>query len=89
MEVNGKNEMKEIPIGLEQLEGEKLMTTSVPLKGSLDAKCTLQVVWSVCVYIHPIMIQIHPVFFFYPLSQIGLFWDSCQNDVVLYGLLPR
>ncbi len=44
MEVNGKKEMKEIPIGLEQLEGEKLMTTSVPLKGSLDAKCTLQVV---------------------------------------------
>ncbi len=37
-------------------------------------------VLEVCVHIHPIMIKIHPVFFFLnPLSQIRLFWDSCQE----------
>ncbi len=49
-----------------------------------EHKCVLEV----CVHIHPIMIKIHPVFFLNPLSQIKLFWDSCQNDVVLYSCPP-
>ncbi len=38
-------------------------------------------------------VKIHPVFFFnipilkFP-SQIKLFWDFCQNDVVLHRPLP-
>ncbi len=55
-----------------------------------EHKCVLEV----CVHIHPIMIKLHPVFFFKslflnPLSQIRLFREPCQNDVVLYRPLPR
>ncbi len=45
-----------------------------------EHKCVLEV----CVHIHPIIIQIHPVLFKIPFLKSG-----CQNDVVLYRPLPQ
>ncbi len=64
------------------------------LKGSSDAKLILKLLehkcfLEVCVNIHPIMIKIHPVFFFLSPFLIKLFLDSCQNDIVLHRPLPR
>ncbi len=55
-----------------------------------EHKCVL----AVCVHNHPIMIKIHPVFFFYllkslPLSQIKPFSASCLCDVTQTQALPR
>ncbi len=57
-----------------------------------ELKCVL----AVCAHNHPIMIKIHPVFFFFlnpdkskPLSHIKPFTDSWQNDAVLHRSLPR
>ncbi len=54
----------------------------------------MKFVLAVCVHNHPIMIIIHPVFLLNPnkalaVSQIKLFTDSRQRDVVLHSFSYR
>ncbi len=76
-------------VQLSKAKREQVISRELVLK-LFEYKCVLEV----RVHIHPILIKIHPVFNFKslfknPLSQISLFWDSCQKDVALYRPLPH
>ncbi len=71
-----------------KINNNNINSLFLTLKGSSDAKFTFQVffkhkcVLEVCVHIQPVMIKIHPVFFFNPYFKIPFLKSGCSESPV-------